>query len=187
VFTFFATINWIDLINYPHFGPPKPGQYNGPPIVFIIINFIFFAWLFNKFILKGIAANIAKRHEDFVIEMEDSEKQFADSQTKLQNSIQRRTAIYKELEMVEKVVAQVGELEVQKIIGEANFYKSQRKKETLNQIKSNHNRLMKKIKFEIMEKIIESASSSLENVISEEEKTGLYENVLEKIVGEEDE
>lgn len=145
-----SNVNWVDLINYPHFGGPSSGPYNGPPVVFVLLDFALFLWLCRRFVwpvLLRMAQEERRKFQEEVAEAVDREAEAG-----------RVAANVRELELTrdqrrQAVADQVNQemgIEREVILGKARAYQTMRRNETLKQVLIKRDLMVRQIRDELL-------------------------------------
>lgn len=143
-------VNWVDLINYPHFGGPSSGPYVGPPVLFVLLDFALFLWLCRRFlwpVLLRMAQEERRRFQDEVAEAVSKEteaERVAANVRELEESRERRRR-----EIAEQTRQEMG-IEREGILDKARAYQDMRRNETLKQVLIKRDLMVRQIRDELL-------------------------------------
>ncbi|PKN46949.1 MAG: hypothetical protein CVU59_04520 [Deltaproteobacteria bacterium HGW-Deltaproteobacteria-17] len=143
-------INWLDLFNYPHFGKPLPGQFAGPPVVFVLLDFALFLYLCHRFIgraLVKMAREENRRFQEEVAEAvakETEADRLEASARELETTMEQRRQ-----EIADQIRQEIG-IERDQILGKARTYQGMRQNETLKQVLIKRDMMIRQIRDELL-------------------------------------
>lgn len=145
-----SSVNWVDLLHYPHVGNPLPGQYEGPPIVFVLINFAIFLYLAHRFILKPLARMAREENDRFRQSIEEALRHEEESSRIREKARQLESSMEERKSEIEERIRQEIEIEREQIFRKAADYQAMRKNETLKQILIKRDLMVRQIRNEIL-------------------------------------
>lgn len=177
--TVVAVINWVDVLHYPHIGNPLPGQYEGPPVVFVLLDFVMFLYLANRFVIKPLTRMAREENERFrqsIAEALRYEEQIANMETSVQHMASTLEAQKKEID--ERIQIEI-EIERQQIFQKTAEYEVMRKQETLKQIRIKRDLIMGQIRDEILTDALSAFRTEIHTLITPHTHPSLFQKGLE--------
>jgi len=145
-----SAINWVDLLNYPHFGSPRPGQFSGPPVVFVLLDFALFLYLCHRFIWKALVRLAQEENRKYQEEISEALSKEAEAD-RIEKSVRELEATLetRKLAIGEQIRQEIG-IERELILEKARNYLSIRRNETLKQIVIKQDLIVRQIRDEIL-------------------------------------
>ncbi|MBU1221080.1 ATP synthase F0 subunit B [Myxococcota bacterium] len=167
---FLSLINLYDLFHYSHLGNGKY-DYEGPPLIFVLINFALFLFLANRYLFPILRSYLEERQKEFVDLKSASMRMLKSALEKNHRHKRRHESIAAEMRRVSKMIKDETRNEVESILEKARLYAENREKETAQQIRANGERAAKKLKNDVIEAILQKTRENIPLKITEEERT----------------
>jgi len=156
-----AVINWFDLFNYPHVGKPGPGQFDGPPVVFVLLDFALFLWLCHRFLGRALVRMGQEERRRFQDEVAEAVAREAEADRVSAHVCElRETRAERELEITEKVSQEMG-IEREIILDKARAYEAMRRNETLKQVMIKQDMTIRQIRDELLVESLQRVRAAL--------------------------
>ncbi len=174
-----ATINWLDLFNYPHFGGPKPGQFSGPPILFVMMDFALFLYLCRRFIWAALVRMAQEENRRFQSEVAEAISKETEAD-RIEAGVRELAATLepRKQEIVEQMRQEIG-IERELILEKARSYQAMRRNETLKQIVIKQDMMVRQIRDEILIESLVHLKQDLSGKVDPEASPYLFQKGLD--------
>ncbi len=161
IFFHLAVINWFDLFNYPHVGKPGPGQFDGPPVVFVLLDFILFLWLCHRFLGRALVRMGQEERRKFQEEVAEAVAREAEADRVCAHVRElQETSAEREQEITDRVSQEMG-IEREVILDKARAYQAMRRNETLKQILIKQDLTVRQIRDELLVESLQRVREAL--------------------------
>jgi len=176
-----SSINWVDFLNYPHVGNPLPGQYDGPPVVFVLLDFAFFLYLANRFIFRPLVRMAREENDRFRQSVEEALRQEKQAeQIDAECRILESTMDAKKNEIDERIRQKI-EIEREQIFRKAAEYQAMRKNETLKQILVKREIMIRQIRDEILVEAVTAFRREMHETVTPHNHLPLFRKGLDSL------
>ena len=174
-----SNINWVDLFHYPHFGKPAPGQYMGPPVVFVVLDFALFLFLCYLFIWKELVRMAHEKNRTFHEEVNEAEalELEATRMHELVNTLEQ--TLEQQKQDIAEQVRQESEIEKEQILNKSRHYRDMRKNETFKQILIKKDLITRQIRDEILSESLLLLKKDLGNTVNPRAHAYLFQKGLD--------
>jgi F0F1-type ATP synthase membrane subunit b/b' len=145
-----SSVNWVDLVNYPHFGKPLPGQFSGPPVVFVLLDFALFLYLCHRFIGRALVDLAKEENRRFQDEVSEASAKEAEAD-RLEASVgEFEVTMEAQQQAIAAQIRQESQIEREQILEKARTYQDMRRNETLKQILIKKDLMIRQIRDELL-------------------------------------
>lgn len=177
--TVVAVINWVDILHYPHIGNPLHGQYEGPPVVFVLLDFVIFLYLANRFVMKPLTRMAREENERFrqsIAEALRYEEQIANIEKSVQ---QLASTLEAQKTEIDNRIQNEIEIERQQIFQKTAEYEAMRKQETLKQIRIKRDLIIGQIRDELLTDALTAFRTEIHALITPQTHPYLFQKGLQ--------
>ncbi|PKN25119.1 MAG: hypothetical protein CVU65_09765 [Deltaproteobacteria bacterium HGW-Deltaproteobacteria-22] len=145
-----SNINWLDLFNYPHFGKPAPGQFAGPPLVFVLLDFALFLYLCHRFIGRALVKMAREENRRFQEEVAEAIAKETEADRIETAAHELETTMDQRRQAIADQIRHESGIEREQILGKARTYQGMRKNETLKQVLIKRDMMIRQIRDELL-------------------------------------
>ncbi len=179
----YSGVNWVDLIHYPHFGKPAPGDYLGPPILFVLLDFALFLFLCKWLFWKGLLGRARSENQGFIDEVAQAEALEAEA-ARLQEQVE---LLSRDLEpsksLVREQILREAEVEKELILNRARNYMDLRHRETVRQMAAKRDLVIRRIRDDLLARTLFHLKAELPGRIQASACPELFEKGLNSTFG----
>jgi F-type H+-transporting ATPase subunit b len=178
-----SAINWVDLLNYPHFGSPQPGQFAGPPLVFVLLDFAVFLYLCRRFIWKALVGMAQEENRKFQDEVAEAVAKETEAD-RIEANVQELEATFeaRKQEIIAQMQQEIG-IEREAILEKAQGYLAMRRNETLKQIVIKQDMMVRQIRDEVLIESLLHLKQEIPGKIDPEASPYLFQKGLDSTFG----
>jgi len=173
-------VNLYDLIHYPHVGRRQPGQFEGPPVLFILLNFVLFGWLFTHYVWPFITGEVTRRHHETDDLLKAADRMERDARARYESALDRSARLEFERRHIQKTIEGESELDLATIEEDVTEYELARLRETTAQIQLKREAVDQGLREEMILAVTERAHARLEDMITPEERLRLIHDALDE-------
>lgn len=174
-----SSVNWVDLIHYPHFGGPSSGPYNGPPVLFVLLDFALFLWLCHRFLWPVLLRMAQEERRKFQEEVTEAVNRETEAERVAANVREfERTREDRRRAIADQVRQEMG-IEREAIMDKARAYQAMRRNETLKQVLIKRDLMVRQIRDELLVESLQRVRAELPSQVDPVHAPHLFQQGLD--------